>query len=59
MRTADDRPSGSWAALPTGAKAFRLAHVGWGIVNLASLGTSGQARSDDAAAGLSRPVSPS
>jgi hypothetical protein len=28
----------SWADLPAGAKAFRLAHIAWGIVGIASLG---------------------
>ena len=35
----DRRPTTrSWADLPSSAKAFRLAHAGWGVVNLASLG---------------------
>ena len=28
----------TWAELPAGAKAFRLAHVAWGVVGIASLG---------------------
>lgn len=28
----------TWADLPAGARAFRLAHVGWGVASMASLG---------------------
>lgn len=28
----------SWQSLPRGAKVFRLAHFGWGAVNIAALG---------------------
>ena len=28
----------TWADLPPGARAFRLAHIGWGVASMASLG---------------------
>jgi hypothetical protein len=28
----------AWAQLPTGARLFRLAHIVWGVLNLAGLG---------------------
>jgi hypothetical protein len=36
-RTAAD-PRVSWAQLPAGAKAFRIAHLVWGAANMAGLG---------------------
>lgn len=35
--TASDRRV-AWDELPPGAKAFRIAHIAWGIVGMASLG---------------------